>query len=517
MNADLRALPFILHYKDAWQVELESDIQLDQEAHHFGIPIKGAVKIIAKARDGNEHAGLESAICTAGEMFYIPSGCQCVVQSHEDAGPSKVLLIQFQCMRAHSNSVINAISSKLRIARTPHVRIWIKEFNSSAGGFSIERFAMLQSYLYAMFAVLLTQTRRKGSEQALLSDYMHQARQYMIEHYAETIDMDDIVRQSGVNSSRFYRDFRKHTGLSPHQFMTKTRLDAALKLLAQSNISIMEASHSVGYEDEFYFSRLFKRHMGLPPTEYMKAAQKKIANLAPALEGDFAVLGLTPLYTAEHGWRDQYDQLLLKLKRHNPELIVVAPVEEPLLHALSEIAPVEMLHYKDVPWKQRLLEIGGILGLLSVAERWLAYFDTRVENTRQLIQRKWSDKPFIIVGVSDKRYRVFGMQRNEMNDLFYGELQITPALSVEQIGFMDADSLQDIADFACEHVLFLADSEMSDEESFLLEEGWRSCNTACRNGTCIIVRIEQPLEYNPMVYEQLLEQLTRCLLKTDEL
>jgi YesN/AraC family two-component response regulator len=57
-------------------------------------------------------------------------------------------------------------------------------------------------------------------------------------------------------------------GYSPIEYLTHLRIDRAKELLAHSDIRIKEVSQSVGYEDELYFSRIFKKIAGVSPTQF---------------------------------------------------------------------------------------------------------------------------------------------------------------------------------------------------------------------------------------------------------
>ena len=73
-----------------------------------------------------------------------------------------------------------------------------------------------------------------------------------------------------------------NVGKSPIDYLTEYRINEACKLLRAGNLSIAEVAISVGFFDQFYFSRVFKRAKGMPPSKYI-AAQSENAD-APASE-----------------------------------------------------------------------------------------------------------------------------------------------------------------------------------------------------------------------------------------
>ena len=59
-------------------------------------------------------------------------------------------------------------------------------------------------------------------------------------------------------------------GKSPNEYIIELRLQFAKSLLDNTNISIKQVSEHVGYNDQYFFSRLFKKHIGISPQEYRK-------------------------------------------------------------------------------------------------------------------------------------------------------------------------------------------------------------------------------------------------------
>ena len=89
-----------------------------------------------------------------------------------------------------------------------------------------------------------------------------------------------MAKSVGVTRSHLYRVFMLNVGQSPIDYLTEYRINEACKLLRAGNLSIAEVAISVGFFDQFYFSRVFKRAKGVPPSKYM-ATQTDPAAAAP--------------------------------------------------------------------------------------------------------------------------------------------------------------------------------------------------------------------------------------------
>lgn len=78
------------------------------------------------------------------------------------------------------------------------------------------------------------------------------------------------AREAGLSISRFSETFKKHCGISPMAYLAELRVQRACELLDRSDLQVGEVAAALGYGDRLYFSRLFRKHTGLPPTEYRK-------------------------------------------------------------------------------------------------------------------------------------------------------------------------------------------------------------------------------------------------------
>lgn len=479
----------------------------------FGFAMKGNAKVTIR-RDNKSRTGK----VLSGELFYLPTGARCTVVN-DDTGAFHAVWIRFVRERSpyprtvSSHDEANEGDFELCSFRVPQIRGWISDFLSDDGELDPAAYYRLQSHLYAIASVFFSHIRKPRGTDDDLIDYVEQTKRYMLERYGEPIDVEELARQSGASSGRFYQAFRTNTGLSPHKYMTTIRLNISLNMLAHSGISITEVAHSAGYADELYFSRLFKKHMGMSPTEYAACANKKIV-MPPIFVGDLSVLGITPEWVLDRGWSDNPEPYVRRLAETKPELILTSPITDELSRTLAEIAPVVSLHWKGYPWKERLLQISDLLGISTVAERWLAFYDRKVENARQHVRRHLGDTPFLLASSFGERFRIYGMKMNKVKDLFYDDLQVVQPVEAQQFGLLEVDTVREIADQGCDHLLLLMPAALPDEAIAALEEEWRTLKPD-RPARSFIIRYEEPLMYNAAMYASLIDQTVNLLLQTD--
>lgn len=102
-------------------------------------------------------------------------------------------------------------------------------------------------------------------------DFFEKIKRYMKEHMSEQISPKTICNIFGISQAYLSRLFRKYDTMSFSQRMTLFRIEKAKELLTNNrNLFIKDVASMVGYEDQFYFSRIFRSLTGVSPTEYIK-------------------------------------------------------------------------------------------------------------------------------------------------------------------------------------------------------------------------------------------------------
>jgi len=98
---------------------------------------------------------------------------------------------------------------------------------------------------------------------------------YLGGNYMKQISLDKISRKMFLTPAYISKVFKEETGESPINYLIKIRLSKACEMLRKSRLSIKEVSKNAGYEDAYYFSKLFKKYYGLPPSKYRSGSRPK--------------------------------------------------------------------------------------------------------------------------------------------------------------------------------------------------------------------------------------------------
>lgn len=100
------------------------------------------------------------------------------------------------------------------------------------------------------------------------------AKVFIDENFQEDIDLDQVSRQALLSRFHFHRLFKQVYRKTPHQYITRKRLDKAKNLLS-NNKPVTEVCSEVGFESLGSFSVLFKKEIGFAPQYYRNMAYKK--------------------------------------------------------------------------------------------------------------------------------------------------------------------------------------------------------------------------------------------------
>lgn len=116
-------------------------------------------------------------------------------------------------------------------------------------------------------ALLQPLARQKLSRAGLDIERVHSLMQT---HVHEQLDLDTLAESVNLSKFHFVKKYKEITGTTPINHFIQLKIERACHLLDTTTNSINEISFAVGYEDAYYFSRIFKKLMGLSPSQYRK-------------------------------------------------------------------------------------------------------------------------------------------------------------------------------------------------------------------------------------------------------
>ncbi|MFM0081219.1 AraC family transcriptional regulator [Paraburkholderia sediminicola] len=108
--------------------------------------------------------------------------------------------------------------------------------------------------------------RRQTREALALPSWrLSRAVEYVDAHLSESIGLEDIARSAGLTSMHFASQFRRATGLRPHEYLLRRRIEHAQRLLLESRHNVLDVALSCGFRTQAHFTTVFKRFVGETP------------------------------------------------------------------------------------------------------------------------------------------------------------------------------------------------------------------------------------------------------------
>lgn len=107
---------------------------------------------------------------------------------------------------------------------------------------------------------------------ASLTQKIQKSLDYIHRHYSDPTPISFLADIEHLSISRYCAVFKKCTGVSPQTFLINLRMEMATELILGTDLSLKQIAKTVGYDDQLYFSRLFKLRKGVSPKQYIAAS-----------------------------------------------------------------------------------------------------------------------------------------------------------------------------------------------------------------------------------------------------
>lgn len=134
-----------------------------------------------------------------------------------------------------------------------------------------ENYQMLLTMLLGQIFIHINRQLKEGNKAtSYMLEETERATRYFSENYNKTICIEEYAESRHVSACWFIRQFKHYTGMPPMQYILSIRIANAQNLLETTSYTVSEVASIIGYDNPLYFSRLFKKQLGMSPTEYRK-------------------------------------------------------------------------------------------------------------------------------------------------------------------------------------------------------------------------------------------------------
>ena len=221
--------------------------------------------------------GKVSVRLSAGDTFILFPGVELQYQADKDE-PWEYCWAGF--MGTDAASIIrNTVFSK----ETPYIlkgtipeeeiRNGLDEIYQNKGN-TYESSVAMAGRLYSLLAVFMHYAQRTEPEKDSHVMYVEKAMSYIETNYSYPITVEDIAYYVGISRSHLFRSFQNYMRKSPKDYLSGYRIRQACHLLRETDLSVSTIAYSVGFENNLYFSKAFRKQKGMSPSEYRRAKRK---------------------------------------------------------------------------------------------------------------------------------------------------------------------------------------------------------------------------------------------------
>jgi len=103
------------------------------------------------------------------------------------------------------------------------------------------------------------------------------AKKHIAEHYGEDLSLSSVAASAGISPCYFSTIFKRYAKVGFSEYLNTVRINAAKKLLVESDLKVYQIAEACGYHDSFYFNRIFKKVTGLAPGDFQRRERDQLA------------------------------------------------------------------------------------------------------------------------------------------------------------------------------------------------------------------------------------------------
>ena len=204
----------------------------------------------------------------AGTFLIFPPNCR-YRYSHTNGSPIEYMWLHFT--GSHVAETLEKYELNLfpKINKIEPDDAIIMRFQNIFNAF-INHDKFRENELSTLLERLMISLARRVSGEKKHTNLLNKSISYINGNYVKDLRVPDLAKMENLSVSRYNTLFKQVTGISPVEYIKKMRLNSACELLSATDLPIKTVSSMVGYTDSHFFSRIFKKSLGVSPAFYRK-------------------------------------------------------------------------------------------------------------------------------------------------------------------------------------------------------------------------------------------------------
>ena len=212
---------------------------------------------------------------TANQFFIIPAGMPHKYGA-DNANPWSIYWLHFCGQKSGVfSSMYLRVGDITTVANNrieDRLAIFEEIYQNLNMGYSIENLEYVSMCLWHLLASFRYINQFREIKNTANRNIVQQAIVYMRDHVHEKLSLEELCGEMKYSSSQFSMLFTRTTGHSPMDYFNQLKVQRACQYLDLTNLKIKEISFMLGFRDQFYFSKVFKKYMEMTPVDYKKRA-----------------------------------------------------------------------------------------------------------------------------------------------------------------------------------------------------------------------------------------------------
>lgn len=378
----------------------------------------------------------------------------------------------------------------------------------------------------------LAQWTNKQTEDSNSS--LQRTKLYIDEHYSENLTLERLAAMAGLSQKYFVDVFKKRYGMSTIDYITQLRMNTAKRMMTTSDLRLRDIAHYVGYHDEFYFSRKFKKAVGISPSLYMQNRRRKIAAYSTEVIGYLIPLGIIPYAAPMHPkWSGFYYQTYGKdipvhlsafrqgidwesnlhiLQEASPDTIIcMDTVTHEEKKRLEEIAPIQYISTSEGGWREQLMQIASTLNEEAEATNWLQSLKAKLLSVKNLLSLELKNRRIAILRLEKNNLHVYSSR--SIAEIVFGELGMESAYLGEKV-YNDLITIEELHHLDADHLLLMVrqeDETLAYWKTLQDTPAWNDLK-AVRQGGLHLINSNPWLEYSPAAHDRIIDEIRQLFI-----
>ncbi len=217
---------------------------------------------------------------TPNQYAIIPATSKPLYYWADQSDPWTIYWVHFTGPHINQFNSLLGINSAIGPKSIPHnetgIRIWELMYESLEMGYSSENLTNANLCLYHLIATFIYPDKHIHTGSEPNKTIIHRTISFMKENLDNKIMVEDLAQLNGLSNSRFSTLFRKSTGMPPIDYFIHLKMQKACQLLYTTDFRVKEVAFMIGYDDPYFFSRLFKKNMNLSPEDYRLSVKSAV-------------------------------------------------------------------------------------------------------------------------------------------------------------------------------------------------------------------------------------------------